>query len=42
MLGNILGYVYLITLGIDVGTDLGSLDGYIDGSNYNKSYILLF
>ena len=28
--------VYWITLGFDVGIDLGSLDGYFDGSNDNK------
>ena len=33
MLGTILGYVDRITLVIDVRTELGSLDGYFDGSN---------
>ena len=30
---TILGNIYVITLGIDVGTQLGSLDGFFDGSN---------
>ena len=33
MIVNILGNVYVITLRLDVGTDLGSLDGSFDGSN---------
>ena len=31
--GTIPGNVYVITLGIDIGTYLSSLDGYFDGSN---------
>ena len=30
------GLVYGITLGFDVRTYLGSLDGYFDGTNYGK------
>ena len=33
---TILVNVYGITLGLDVGTELGSLDGLFDGSNYGK------
>ena len=33
MIGTILGYIYLITLGIDVGTYIVSLYGFLDGSN---------
>ena len=33
MLGTILGNVDEITLGINVGTELGSVNGYIDSSN---------
>ena len=36
MLRTILGNEYEITLGLDVETELSSLDGYFDGSNYNK------
>ena len=35
-IGAILGDVYGITIGIDVGTELVSLDGPFDGSNYCK------
>ena len=31
--GTILGNVDIITLGIDIGTELGFLDGSFDGSN---------
>ena len=30
---TLLGYVYGITLVVDIGTELGSLDGSFDGSN---------
>ena len=33
MIGTILVYVDGITLGLDVGTELGSLDGSFGGSN---------
>ena len=33
VLCTILGNVYGITLGLDVGIDLRSLDGFFDGSN---------
>ena len=36
VLGTILGYLYVITLELDVGTDLGSFDRYFDDSSYNK------
>ena len=36
VIGNILGNVYRITIIIDVGTYLGSLDGAFDGSNYGN------
>ena len=36
MLGTILVNVHGITPGIDVETDMGSLDGCFDGSNYDK------
>ena len=36
MLGTILGNVNVITLGIGVETDLGSLNGSFDGSNDGK------
>ena len=36
MLGAILLNVYVTTLGIDVGTDMGSLDRSIYGSNDGK------
>ena len=39
-LGTILGNVDVITLGIDVGTDLGSLDGPIDCCNYVNIEVL--
>ena len=35
MLGTIIGNVDGNTLGIDVGTEYCSLDGYFDGSNDN-------
>ena len=35
-LGTVLGNVYWITLVIDVGTDLVSLNGYLGGSNDGK------
>ena len=35
-LGTILGHLDWITLDIDVGTMLGSLDGYFDGYNDGK------
>ena len=38
---TILGYVDGITLGLDVGTDMGSSGGYFDGSNGGKLNILL-
>ena len=41
VLVNILEFVYGITLGLDVVTDLGSLDGLFDGSNEGKLYGLL-
>ena len=34
VISNILGNVEGIVLGIDVGTELVSLDVYFDGSNY--------
>ena len=33
MLGNIVGYVYKIILGLDLKLELGSLDGSFDDSN---------
>ena len=36
VLGNILGNVYVTTLGFDVGTDLVSVDGSFDDFNYGK------
>ena len=33
--------VYVITLGFDVGTDIGSLDRYVDGSNFGKLEVFL-
>ena len=33
---TVLGNVDVITLGFDVGTELGSLDGSFDGPNYGK------
>ena len=36
MIGAILGNVDVITLGIGVVIDLGSLDGYLDGYNYGN------
>ena len=36
VLGTIFGNVDVITLGIDVGTDMGSLDVSFDGSNDDK------
>ena len=33
VLGTKIGNVYGITLELDIGTDLGSLDGYFDASN---------
>ena len=41
MIGTILGNECGITLGLDVGTYLDSLDGSFDGSNYNKLELLL-
>ena len=41
VLGTILGNVHIITLGIDIGTELGSLYGAFDGSNYCKVEVLL-
>ena len=41
MLGVVLVNVDGITLGIDVGTELISLDESFDGSNYDKLYGLL-
>ena len=40
-IGTILGNVDVITLGLDVGTYLDSLDGSFDGSNYSKIWVLL-
>ena len=34
LIGTIVGNVDIITLEIDVGTDLGYLDGSLDDSNY--------
>ena len=36
MFGNTLGNVDGITLGVYVVTELGSLDGSLNGSNYGK------
>ena len=36
MLGTILVNVYGIAVGIDVRTELESLNGYFDGSNYGN------
>ena len=36
VLGTKLGNLDVITLGLDVGTELGSLDGYFYGSNDGK------
>ena len=36
MIGNILGNLYVITIGIDVATEMGSLDGYFDGCTDSK------
>ena len=36
MLGTVTGNVYGIKLGIDVETELGSLDKYFDGCNSGK------
>ena len=36
MIGTILGNVDSITLGPDIGTELGSLYRSLDGSNYGK------
>ena len=33
VLGNKIGNVYVITLGLDVGQELGSLHGSLDGTN---------
>ena len=38
--GTVLGNVDVISLGIDFGTYLGSLDGYFDYSNYDKLDLL--
>ena len=40
VIGAILGNVYRITRGLDVGTDLGSLDGSFDDSNGGKLEVL--
>ena len=40
--GTILGNVYRITLGIDIGTELGFLDGSFDALNADKLEGLLF
>ena len=40
MLGTIIRNVYVITLGIYVGTDLGYLDGSFDGYNDGKLEVL--
>ena len=40
--GTILVNVYVITLGLDIGTDLVSLYEAFDGSNYSKIQGLLF
>ena len=36
VIGIILGNVHGITLGLDVRTELSSLDGSVDGYNYGK------
>ena len=41
VLGNILGNIDEITLELDVGTDLGSVDVYLDVSNYVNLEVLL-
>ena len=41
MLGTVLGNLYGTTLGIDVVTELGYLDGSFDGSNYGILEVLL-
>ena len=41
VLGAVLGNVYGITLRVDVGTYLVSLDRYFDGSNDGKLEVLL-
>ena len=41
MLGTILGNAYGITLGIDVGKELGYLDVSLDDSNYGNLEVLL-
>ena len=41
VLGTILENVDGITVGIDVGTELGNLDVSFDGSNYGKLESLL-
>ena len=41
MLGTILLNVNAITLGIDVGTEIVSLDGSFDGTNYGNFEVLL-
>ena len=41
MLSTILGYVGGIIVGIDVGTELVSLDGSFGGSNDGKLEVLL-
>ena len=42
VLGTILGNVDRIILGLDVGTEIGYLDGFFDGYNYDKLEGLLF
>ena len=41
VLGNILENIDEITLGLDVGTEMGCLDRPFDGSNYGKFEVLL-
>ena len=41
MIGTIVSNLYGITLVLNVGTDLGSLDGCFDGSNASKMEVLL-
>ena len=41
LLDTILINIDEITLGIDVGTDLVSLDGYLYGSNYGTIQVML-
>ena len=41
VLGNRIGNIYVITLGIDIGTELGSLDESFDGFNDDNLEVLL-